>query len=424
MLTVGKKKDPNRFASKEYSGLINEADDVTWPKGQAKGSGWVGSTEDWDQETNDKWGAVDRDWGGKEGVTWQNVVDRTDTNTWPAVGSKTTNDTTTTSNITISKPTSENSNALLQSDSKSRNAFSSNTLNSQHTKDWTASSSSTGLDTWDSACDDSIDRALDAADTKQGVAGSAGGVGWGGMGTGGLGGLIGTPLSWDPAASVTSKSDTPSNGKQGWTGNTSSAAGLDSSWSKTPGKGPKTKPTNELDNKKLNVTNTSTWGGTPADTSSAWVDHSKKAEKSATWDADSNSSNLQPSSSGKTSSESSDKLKARSESSGWGDSAASWGKAPDIAGTACWDNAINARKVTDNRDSTQSKGWLESNPSTSSSNEADKEETNDGSWDGWTTASKRNRVKLCNILMVDVTFVAVVCNAVDVVGSCQCCHCC
>ncbi|KAK3728583.1 hypothetical protein QZH41_011672 [Actinostola sp. cb2023] len=412
-LPVGKKKDPNRFASKEYAGLINETDDIGWPKGQSRGSGWVGSTEDWEQET-DKWGAVDREWGGKEG-TWQKVVDRTDNNTWPAVGTKTTGDNTIGNSDLISKSATSssgnlvNTTASLPLDSKSRNVF-SNTVNNQpsssKSQDWSATSNtgSVGLDTWDSECDDSIDRALDAVDSKPGVAGAAGAVSWGGMGAGGLGGLIGNPLGWD--AALNSKSDTPSNVKQGWVSDANPAPTLDSlSWSKTPGKGPKTKPADELDSKPT-VTNTSTWGGTPADSSSAWVEkseHSKKTaekEKSSVrsaWDTNS-SDQSQTSPNRNASSESADKLEAKSETSGWGDGAVStnWGTAPEISGTACWDNALStsARKVSESKDSksNQEKGWSENAALSSNSDVADKEECADGSWDGWTTASsKRNR---------------------------------
>lgn len=396
MILVGKKKDPNRFTSKEYAGLINEGDDLSWPKGQSKGSGWVATTEDWEQET-DKWGAVDRDWGGKEGTTWQKVVDRTDSNSWPAVSSKTDSTTGTTSNLTISKP-SDITNTNATQDMKS-----SNSKQPSRPHEWNATSGSVGLDTWDSACDDSIDRALDAVDTKHVAAGVAGpgSGGWGGISSGGgLGGIIGTPLSWDPSANK----DVTNNTHSSWTGDP--AAGLDAlSWSKTPGKGPKLKQTTEVDNKKPNVTATSTWGGTPADSSSAWVErseHSKKIDKTTVhnaWENKTNSQTDSQTSSRKISSDSSDKLKAKGESSGWGDGASSWDNSPDITGTACWDSAIGngSRKVVESKDSqgSQDKGWLESNAATSSSgtNNVNSEEPTDASWDGWTTASsKRNRV--------------------------------
>lgn len=297
LILVGKKKDPNRFVSKEYSGLINDVDDVSWPKGQTTGSGWVGTTEDWDQET------TEQDWGGPN--------DKNDT--WPTV--KSSNDTNSISN----------------------------------TSTVVSESSTTGLDTWDSECDDSIDLALDAADCKQ--VGPAGTVNW--TSTGGLGGLIGTSSNnWDPGMGGLDK--------HGWK--------TSDSWSKTPGKGSKTKQ--EQDS---TYRNTSNWGGTPADTSSVWIEHSMKTDQ--TWDIDNNCSQTN-----KT--ESNDQTRI----DGWGDNPTSWGATSDITGTACWDNALNARKVTDIKDASTNKNWLDN------SNITDKEDTNDASWDGWTTASKRNRV--------------------------------
>lgn len=419
-ISVGKKKDPNRFASKEYAGLINEVDDSGWPKGQSKGSGWPTPTEDWDQDT-EKWGAVDREWGGKEG-NWQQVVDKSDGESWPAVGNKSSGDSASSDlgNINSSNSTSgklDDISVSLPLDSKSRNMFTNSLTTQQSSTTKTPDLSGNSVlssESWDMICDDTLDLALDAADSKLGVVGSvgAGGVGWGGMGTGGLGGLIGTPLGWDPAA-ANSKTDTSSNTvKQVWANEANPASTIDSnSWNKTPGKAPKTKTPNDMLHKSPA---TSTWGGTPADSSSAWVEKSeqlKNMDKSSalsTWDTKTNSSsNSQPQTSfakKQTVDSSADKVNTKTDTSGWDEAGAkpSWGaKTPDITGTACWDSALGGttrksmevkeKKVNLERSGS---GWLDGGSEWDQGNVSkENEENSDGAWDGWTTASsKRNRV--------------------------------
>lgn len=412
-IPVGKKKDPNRFASKEYAGLINEVDDSSWPKGPSKGSGWPTPTEDWDQDT-EKWGTVDREWGGKEGH-WQQVVDKSDGESWPAVGNKSSGDSASSDlgNIKSSNSSSgtlDNISVTLPLDSKFTNSLTTQHSTSK-TPDWSGNTTVLSNESWDVVCDDSLDRALDAADSKLGVVGS-GGVGWGGMGTGGLGGLIGTPLGWDPAA-VNSKTDTSSSSvKQGWVSEANPTSTIDSNtWNKTPGKAPKTQTPNDMLNKSPP---TSTWGGTPADSSSAWVEKSeqlKNMDKSSalsTWDSKTNtSSNSQSQTSfakKQTVDSSADKVQTKTETSGWDEAGAkpSWGaKTPDITGTACWDSALGgaARKGMEAKEKKvnperSGSGWLDSGSEWNQGNVSkENEENGDGAWDGWTTASsKRNRV--------------------------------
>ncbi|XP_032234471.2 trinucleotide repeat-containing gene 6A protein isoform X1 [Nematostella vectensis] len=383
---VGKKKDPNRFASKEYADLVDEVDDAGWNKGsQCKGSGWEGTSEDWEENIAEKWGA-DRQWGSKEGSSNQLVVDRTDGDSWPTVGSK---------SAIGDKPNSslENSNSKNSSETVPVGTIGSKPPSSN----WNSNRNSGGLplsENWDTTCDESIDRALDATESKGSV--GPGGVNWVGMGTGGLGGIIGTPLGWEPSKENRDIDKTAS--KSGWCGEQNSTV---DSWNKTPGKGPKT---------QVFGGSAPTWGGTPADSSSAWVETSgteTNKPNSSGWNSKVSSGLSQGNSSSMASVDSTDNKPTDNKPapSGWGEAGPSWAVPASVTGTACWDTATTTspKKPLDSKDSKLShdkvSGWLETSVTSTSvtadwngDSNADQEDYYEEAWDGWTTASsKRNK---------------------------------
>ena len=416
---VSKKKDPNRFASKEFAGLVDEVRDGGWSEApSSKGSGWGNSLENWDND--DKWGTVDRSWGGKEGDWDQVVYDETDKDSWPTVGIKgTVGDLVKTSRSNTAEknkvadvdgPFPVTSTAKLTSDSSKIN---SDNFNEQKLTNsgsgWQNTVYPSSSENWDIA-DESLDQALDAADAMRGL-----GTGWGGAHSGGLGGIIGTRFTSnnqdkDSSSSKTSSANDSSNPWDGESSNSSESQG----WSKTPGKGPKTKLNDTISVSSGSTNSSSSWGGTPADSSSGWSNASVNSKRSnpdqPKWGSVSSSNNSQ---SFATTSKCSDQKSSKTTNdmelaSGWGDSTgvSNWGTVSnDVTGTSCWDNAgiSSAMKNEKNEWKTGSEkvaGYLDSGVSSSDIGSSDwgqsrdQDESSEGSWDGWTTASKRNKVRV------------------------------
>ena len=422
---VGKKKDPNRFASKEFAGLVDEVHDGGWSEGPSgKGSGWGNSLEGW--ENDEKWGTVDRQWGGKEGVWDQVVFDETDKDSWPTVGIKGAIGDTAKVVVTTSSEKSKvvNVDGTFSTDSASKlNTDSSQNTpgNSQEQKVSNSSSGWQGTvypsssENWDIA-DESVDQAIDAAEAAAETFSTLG-SGWGGAHSGGLGGIIGTSYSTanqqKDASSLPNKPVT-SDSSNTWENVASVSNNLEShGWSKTPGKGPKTKPIGTTSVPSSTTTTlSSSWGGTPADSSSGWSNAPPNSKGSTSeqskWGAVSSTVAQSVGTVSKAMDQKSSKTFAKTDlGSGWGDleGTSNWGaSAPsDVTGASCWDNAASSNAVKSEKNdwktgSDKVIGWLESAGNTPDmvgsdwGQTRDLDEGSEGSWDGWTTASKRNKV--------------------------------
>ena len=420
---VGKKKDPNRFASKEYADIIEPMDDAGWAQAApGKGTGWANSLDTW--EDADKWGSEDRQWGNKEGTWDKLIVDESDKETWPTVGSKGTigDKLKTTSSdagsekgqySTESSPKTSVSSVsvAVKSDTSvnaQANVFTNADKKSLSSNHWPGVYP-TPSENWD-LTDESIDQAIDAAEaaTAKDNTGLAGG--WGGVAKGGLGGIIGTSSNWE--SSLNTKDSTSitmhssESGKSELVNN--SGVSETSGWSKTPGKGFKSKVPTTSTAGTSNMT--SSWGGTPAETDTKWTEPISssegvlKSKEAKPPKLDSNSvakSGVDSKSEQNETPTSSTKMSA----SGWGDipttSSSNWGASADITGTSCWDSVGQKSDSSSNSKVSQ---WLESTGVSLGDLEwgqdsMDHEEGSEGSLDGWTTASKRNRVRsyYCNL---------------------------
>lgn len=414
-LLVGKKKDPNRFGPKEFGDIIEPMDDSGWSQSApAKGSGWGNSLETWDD--TEKWGAEDRQWGDKEGTWDKLVVDGGDKETWPAVGSKGAigDKLKTTSSeagsekgqysANSSPKTSVSSMSTALKSDNSSSAIANVDKKSVSSSNWPGAYP-TPSENWD-VIDESIDQAIDAAEavTAKDNVGLA--AGWGGVGKGGLGGIIGNSSNWETGLNV--KDSSPSvqsqeSGKCELAGN--STVSETPSWSKTPGKGIKTKlPTTSA----VGTSNvTTSWGGTPAETNTKWTEPNSNSEgvtkSSKPPLLDSNfvaKSGAESKFEQSVMSNSGTKLSA----TGWGDipvsNSSNWGNSADITGAACWDSVMPKSDSSDLKAASNSKvsQWLESTGMSLGDLEwgqegMEHEEGSEGSLDGWTTASKRNRVR-------------------------------
>jgi len=417
-LLVGKKKDPNRFGPKEFADAIEPVEDSGWAQSApGKGSGWGNSLETW--EDSDKWGTEDRQWGDKEGTWEKPVVEGGDKDTWPTVGSKgAIGDKLKTSSseagsekgqysANSSPKTSVSSmSAALKSDNPAQGNVTSNVdKKSLPSNNWQGAYPAP-TENWD-VIDESIDQAIDAADaaTAKDNAGLA--AGWGGVAKGGLGGLIGNSSNWelkDSSSSVHSQES----GKCELANNSSVSEAP--SWSKTPGKGFKTKLPTTSTAVTSNIT--TSWGGTPAETNTKWTEPNSSSE--GVTNSKSNKPPLLDSTSiAKSAAEnksepsvtpnSSTKLSA----SGWDEAPASnpsnWGNSAEITGAACWDSVMSKSDSSELKAASNSKvsQWLESTGMSLADFEwgqenMEHEEGSEGSLDGWTTASKRNRVRTAN----------------------------
>lgn len=418
-MLVGKKKDPNRFASKEYADMIEPMDDSGWAQAApGKGTGWGNSLDSW--EDADKWGAEDRHWGNKEGTWDKLIVDEGDKETWPTVGSKgTIGDKLKTStsdagsekgqySAESSPKTSVSSISALKSENSgtAQGSVATNvdkkTLPSSH---WSGVYP-TPSENWD-VIDESVDQAIDAAEavTANDNVGLA--AGWGGVGKGGLGGLIGTSSNWETSLNTKDSTTTVhSNGsRKGELVNNSSVSETPG-WSKTPGKGFKSKVPTTSAAGTSNVT--TSWGGTPAESDTKWTEPNSSSEGVSN-SKEAKPPKLDPNSVSKSGADSKSEHNVTSTSnskvtaSGWGDmptaSSSNWGASADITGTSCWDNlAQKSDSELKAASNTKVSQWLESTGVSLADLEwgqesMEHEEGSEGSLDGWTTASKRNRVR-------------------------------
>ena len=430
-LLVNKKKDPNRFGPKEFADMIEPVDDSGWSQSApVKGSGWGNSLETW--EDADKWGSEDRQWGDKEGTWDKLVVDEGDKDTWPSVGSKgAIGDKIKTSSLDAgsekgqysaeSSPktsVSSMSTALISDNSSSAqgNVNTSMDKKSLPTSNWQGTST-TSSENWD-VIDESIDQAIDAAEAATAKDNGGLGAGWGGVTKGGFGGLIGNGSNWE---SSTDAKDSVSLGHshdpgKGELVNTSYVSETPS-WSKTPGKAvkPKVPTTSTVVTSNL----TASWGGTPAETDTKWT------EPHSTSDGLTNSKSSKPpildsnsvaKSSGDIESEQTvTSTSVTKPSSGWGEvpvsNSSKWGSSVDITGTSCWDNVVSKSDTTSDLKTVSSSKvsqWLESTGVSLADLEwgqenLDNDEGSEGSLDGWTTASKRNRVRNVSYLNLTTT---------------------
>ena len=425
-MLVGKKKDPNRFGPKEFADIIEPVDDSGWSQSApVRGSGWGNSLETW--EDSDKWGSEDRQWGDKEGTWDKLVVDGGDKDTWPAVGSKgAIGDKLKTSSSDAgsekgqfsaesSPKTSVSSlSGALKLDNSS-SAHGSVTTNVDRkplpASNWPGTSTSS--ENWD-LIDESIDQAIDAAEaaTAKDNAGLA--AGWGGVAKGGLGGLIGNNSNWESSLSAkdsASLGHSHESGKGELVNNSNVSEAP--SWSKTPGKGFKPKlPTTST----VVTGNVATsWGGTPAETNTKWTEPNSASDgvpnskSSKPPPLDSNfvaKSNVDSKSEQTVTSNSGNKP----SSSGWGEvpvsNSSKWGTSADITGTSCWDSVMSKSDMASDLKAASANKvsqWLESTGVTLADldwgqDNMDNDEGSEGSLDGWTTASKRNRVRTVTYL--------------------------
>ena len=394
-------------------------DDSGWTQAApTKGSGWGNSLDTWDDA--DKWGAEDRHWGNKEGSWDKLIVDEGDKETWPTVGSKGTigDKLKTTSSDTGSekgqysaesspKTSVSSMCTALKSDNSGTaqgNAVSNVDKKTLSSSNWHGAYP-TGSENWD-VIDESIDQAIDAAEAATAKENIGLAAGWGGVAKGGLGGLIGTSSNWESSLNAKDSTSTvhcDESEKNKLVNNPglSEAPG----WSKTPGKGFKTKmPTTST----VGTSNmTTSWGGTPAESDTKWTEPNLSSEgvlnsKDAKPPKLDSNSVAKSSVDNKTEKVVTPSSSTKMTGSGWGDVPAtgtsSWGAcaAADITGTACWDS------VTQKPDSSASNSkvsqWLESTGVSLADLEwgqesMEHEEGSEGSLDGWTTASKRNRVR-------------------------------
>ena len=409
---VAKKKDPSRFSSKEYADIIEPMDDSGWSQSApAKGSGWGHALESW--EDSEKWGGVDRQWVGKEGTWDELVVDGADKDTWPTVGTKGTigEKFKASCSETNSDKGQHSSESSPKTSVSSMSTFKSDNLSSSHnavtsSSDKKLPSSSNnwqGLyppssENWD-ITDESIDQAIDAAEAASSKESPGLTANWGGVAPGGLGGLIGTRDSTSSLQVVESTVHEPASNPdlcepQGW--------------SKTPGKGFKTKGLTT--NVTVGTSSiTSSWGGTPAE-NAGWTE------------ANSTANGLSNSLGGKPhitdtkvaiSTPAVDSKADQNETSmtGWGEapttstmSSSTWGVPADITGVSCWDSGAHKSESTEFKTCSNNKvsRWLESTGVPFQEMEwgtegGEPDEGSEGSWDGWTTASKRNRVRKWNL---------------------------
>lgn len=400
--------------------MIEQTDDGGWsaaPSG--RGSGWGNTLETW--EDAEKWGVEDRQWGNKEGMWDKVIVDGSDKDSWPTVSSKAAIVNPTKSSATVStnpekgKNTSHCTTATSATPNSSNSASFSQTASSKssNSSKWQTVYPAAG-ESWDIACDDSIDQAIDAAEAANENIhlGSLSGVA-----SGGLGGLIGTTTNWD--ASLNSKDSGSIHSEEQGKSENASNSGLENcsvssgkveiaSWNKTPGKGPKTDA--PAPTVVSNIVSVSSWGATPGDSNSGWMEPLLNAE--APTNSTSTASGWKPpDTSPRTSTvnkpvENKVETKKTSKSSGWGDvsdSSSNWEPSADIAGTSCWDSApSNTASKSDTHElksDDKVSQWLQSSDISGSDEcewgqeSREPDEGSEGSWDGWTTASsKRNRV--------------------------------
>ena len=423
-LIVGKKKDPNRFASKEFADIIEPMDDSGWTQGApGKGSGWGNSLETW--EDADKWGAEDRHWGNKEGTWDKLIVDEGDRETWPTVGSKgtigdklkTSSDAGSEKGQYSAESSPKTSVSSLSGAVKPDNpgtAAQSNVVSNADKKSLPSSHWSgvypTPSENWD-VIDESIDQAIDAADAAATGKDNVGlAAGWGGVAKGGLGGIIGTSSNWESSLNTKESTSTVQSNESGKAelvnnSNVSETAG----WSKTPGKGFKPKVPTVSTAGSNNVT--ASWGGTPAESDTKWTEPNNSSSEGVTTSRETKPPKVESNSVAKSG------VNGKSEQNvtqstdtkmtavtGWGDmpttSSTNWGASADITGTSCWDGVTQKSDSSELKASSNSKvsQWLESTGVSLGDLEwgqdcAEHDEGSEGSLDGWTTASKRNRVR-------------------------------
>lgn len=401
--------------------MIEPMDDSGWSQSTpGKGSGWGNSLETW--ENAEKWGSEDRQWGDKEGTWDKLVVDGGDKDTWPAVGSKgaigdkfktTSSDAGSEKgqySADSSPKTSVSSmSAALKLDNSSSaqgNAIANVDKKSLPSNNW-AGAYPAPSENWD-LIDESIDQAIDAAEAATAKDNVGLAAGWGGVAKGGLGGLIGNSSNWE--SSLNAKDSTTSvhnheSGKCELVNNPSVSEAP--SWSKTPGKGFKTKlpPTPAVGTSNI----TTSWGGTPAETDTKWTEPNS-ASDGVTNSMSNKPPLLDPNSVAKSGVDSKSEQSVTPNSgnklsaSGWGDVPASnpsnWGTNADITGAACWDTVVPKSDSSELKAASNSKvsQWLESTGVSLADldwgqESMEHEEGSEGSLDGWTTASKRNRVR-------------------------------
>ena len=428
---VGRKKDPNRFASKEFAGIIEPADDGGWATAPAaKGTGWGHTLETWGGES-DKWGTEDRQWGNKEGTWDKLIVDDTDKDSWPQVNSK---------GAAVANPTRSSSDpekgknaacssaatsALSNSPAVANLPQTSSSSKGPNSARWQGHSFPVTGESWDVACDDSLDKAIDAAEAaNDNVAVS----GFGSVSCGVLGGLIGSPSNWD--SSLTSKESSAVHSedqakaekvnKPSLENSVSSSKAETPKWSKTPGKVPKTEF--PVASAASTFVSTSSWGGTPAEKNSGWIEPSLNSNTAATsgpssaagWQTPDTAQG--PSAPKKASDSGKVDVRKASKTSGWGtvsgtvsESSSNWDTPGDVTGASCWDSRA-AGSVSTNSETRELKAddkvsqWLQNSDISGSATSGwgqdsrEPDECSEGSGDGWTTASaKRNRVRQCGV---------------------------
>lgn len=395
-------------------------DDSGWTQGApGKGSGWGNSLDTW--EDAEKWGAEDRHWGNKEGMWDKLVVDEGDKETWPTVGSKGTigdklktssSDTGSEKGQFSAESSPKTSVSSMPSAVKPENSGTTaqgSVLSNVDKKSLPSSHWSgvypTPTENWD-VIDESIDQAIDAVDAATAKDNIGLNAGWGGVAKGGLGGLIGTSPNWESSLNTKDSSATAQSNESRKTESSSNVSET-ANWSKTPGKSSKPKVTTTSSSGSNSMT--ASWGGTPAESDLKWIEpnsssdgvanskESKQTKVDSNFVAKSGEESKSEQSVTPTSS-------AKITTTGWGDvpttSSSNWRASVDITGTSCWDSIAPKSDSSELKASSNSKvsQWLESSGVSIGDLEwghdsLDHEEGSEGSLDGWTTASKRNRVR-------------------------------